>query len=669
MFLSILNEQGKDASVRYHQEKANVILNDFCLQVDELEALTQKFIINEKYMYFKIYENKYNEYLLLDDFKQYKDYSFLTENMFLYYCDSNSVFISEGYTDFIDVFFRNLNSDDQALIYTALNSPGHARKIFPLGDRFYILVPFKADYGTTAPLATLGSVVSSQDFSRRLELIIGKTEGELALYCTDTSAFANGASNEIIAVSPSSEFTLRYIPDPAPLYTVGKLLLHLLVLLLVILLILWLAFLFADIMYRPLRKISLKYNNSIAISNEEKPFNVYEKIEGIIDAALQSSLTSALELEQKQELFKKNIIKSILNGVNLQNAEATLEKLNIQLPGPFYYLISVVFQQEIDARSWDQLEKELRKTGSSSELEYVWTVGEYSKKEIWIICSLGLLEREEKLTESIRDLIESYEFSSIIGVGKVYQGLSKLQASWLESMDNLHNRKESSDLSGMIYYYKDLQWLSCSLSCGDKEVALKDFKNYVDWISKDIQSLLFQLYTFSSFFGALSRLCVANGVNLSKQTISLMLAARTIDAFYEAGCVAISEYYEQLHRLAKEKIAQKELVICDYIRNHFTEFDLSIESIANNLNMQSADVRNAVSNVTGRKYTNYVTSLRMEYAQKLLAEQKLSVAEICEAVGYSSVSYFIRIFKEATGMTPGKYVKGMRGLNGTSDEE
>ena len=62
------------------------------------------------------------------------------------------------------------------------------------------------------------------------------------------------------------------------------------------------------------------------------------------------------------------------------------------------------------------------------------------------------------------------------------------------------------------------------------------------------------------------------------------------------------------------------------------------------------------------KYTGYVTSLRIEYAKKLMAEQKLSVADISEAIGYSSISYFIRIFKENTGTTPAKYMKEIRTL-------
>ena len=73
--------------------------------------------------------------------------------------------------------------------------------------------------------------------------------------------------------------------------------------------------------------------------------------------------------------------------------------------------------------------------------------------------------------------------------------------------------------------------------------------------------------------------------------------------------------------------------------------------------MQTADVRNAVKTLTGKKYTDYVTFLRMKYAKELLSKGKIPISDICEAVGHSSVSYFIRIFKEETGMTPAKYRK------------
>lgn len=57
--------------------------------------------------------------------------------------------------------------------------------------------------------------------------------------------------------------------------------------------------------------------------------------------------------------------------------------------------------------------------------------------------------------------------------------------------------------------------------------------------------------------------------------------------------------------------------------------------------------------------SRYVVRKRMEYAKTLLLAPELSVTEISRQVGYSSVYYFSRVFREETGMTPTAYRRSM----------
>ena len=167
-----------------------------------------------------------------------------------------------------------------------------------------------------------------------------------------------------------------------------------------------------------------------------------------------------------------------------------------------------------------------------------------------------------------------------------------------------------------------------------------------------------QLYIFSEFIGELGRLSRANGIILSSHTISLIQASRSIDAFYSAAKEAVVEYCRKYNELLKSSNENNVQQICTYIQEHFTEYGISIEKVSADLNVQIIDIRNAVKTSTGKKYTDYITFLRMKYAKELLSKDKMPISDICEAIGYSSVSYFIRIFKEETGMTPAKYRKG-----------
>ena len=87
------------------------------------------------------------------------------------------------------------------------------------------------------------------------------------------------------------------------------------------------------------------------------------------------------------------------------------------------------------------------------------------------------------------------------------------------------------------------------------------------------------------------------------------------------------------------------------------EYDISLEKVAEELNTSTTIVRESILEVSKKTYKDFVINLRVEYAKKLLQEGELSVAEIANQIGYSSVSYFIRMFKEATSITPAKYAK------------
>jgi len=51
----------------------------------------------------------------------------------------------------------------------------------------------------------------------------------------------------------------------------------------------------------------------------------------------------------------------------------------------------------------------------------------------------------------------------------------------------------------------------------------------------------------------------------------------------------------------------------------------------------------------------YINQQRVKRAQKLLRQQKKSVTDVTYDLGYSSISHFIKLFKDHTGLTPKQY--------------
>ena len=59
----------------------------------------------------------------------------------------------------------------------------------------------------------------------------------------------------------------------------------------------------------------------------------------------------------------------------------------------------------------------------------------------------------------------------------------------------------------------------------------------------------------------------------------------------------------------------------------------------------------------GKSFVQYINSLRVGAAAEKMFGYKKSVGELAEEVGFSDANYFSRVFKNAFGMSPEKYMK------------
>ena len=63
---------------------------------------------------------------------------------------------------------------------------------------------------------------------------------------------------------------------------------------------------------------------------------------------------------------------------------------------------------------------------------------------------------------------------------------------------------------------------------------------------------------------------------------------------------------------------------------------------------------------TGFNFTEYILTLRIREAQRLLRETSSKVIDIAESVGYMNITHFNRKFKQVTKMSPLEYKKMIR---------
>jgi two-component system response regulator YesN len=59
----------------------------------------------------------------------------------------------------------------------------------------------------------------------------------------------------------------------------------------------------------------------------------------------------------------------------------------------------------------------------------------------------------------------------------------------------------------------------------------------------------------------------------------------------------------------------------------------------------------------GQNFNDYIKQLRIEAAKRLLQQGCYKVYEVASRSGFGDVKYFMKTFKEATGLSPGEYQK------------
>ena len=97
-----------------------------------------------------------------------------------------------------------------------------------------------------------------------------------------------------------------------------------------------------------------------------------------------------------------------------------------------------------------------------------------------------------------------------------------------------------------------------------------------------------------------------------------------------------------------------------YITEHYQE-PLSLESVAKHLFVSKCYLSRIFKEAAGLTVVEYINLCRVRQARRLLLETSMSITELAECLGFESITYFERVFKKYTLVSPLKYRKTYSG--------
>lgn len=145
------------------------------------------------------------------------------------------------------------------------------------------------------------------------------------------------------------------------------------------------------------------------------------------------------------------------------------------------------------------------------------------------------------------------------------------------------------------------------------------------------------------------------------------------DTFYETfrdianRCSSIDQLFEYLSSMVGESLQaiiedNKQMetkpirIVKQHIQQNFMN-SISLEEVSNLVGFNPTYFSSLFKRVSGSNFVDYLSEVRMNNAKELLRETNLSIATICEKVGYSDLKHFTKSFKKYTGLKPNEFRK------------
>lgn len=289
------------------------------------------------------------------------------------------------------------------------------------------------------------------------------------------------------------------------------------------------------------------------------------------------------------------------------------------------------------------------------------------KDILYIIINTDNYENTSQQISSVlsklNDLLRS-DWNQIVlmsGVGSVYEGYDGLKHSHKEALEALNpmpkeqpkviinsshhrndvgllTRKEEENFTNFLitYNYESAWELLNEITKKNQHASITEQKNL-----------------YSQIIHIISKIMRSKNISnaIDYKTISEILE-RPIDDIKNETLILLSNFKTSYS--SKNPTAAN---ITAYLQNEYKNPNLSLDNIADVFSISKTYASSLLKKHLGITFRDYLTSIRIEVAKKLLSTTNMPISEIMIETGFTNKQTFSRVFKANTGMTALEYRK------------
>lgn len=282
--------------------------------------------------------------------------------------------------------------------------------------------------------------------------------------------------------------------------------------------------------------------------------------------------------------------------------------------------------------------------------------------------AIKILNALKKLTQSPVTIAVSEPSYSIESLHNAYvQSISVLMARKFKKENAiLFCQQEGGSTSRNVrsHMTQELEWqLRGMIKKGNKKVIMEFLRDVVGLASCGERgwTYLEVKQTVKKISAVFSDTVSQSGSVISLQELDELdqMIDKILEKLNEEDLLGLLE--EMLSLVLSEKMSDitgniKDVVreAAQYINQNYYE-ELTLVSLASKYCVESSYFSRMFKQETGKNLMLYITDKRIEKAKEIMQQSEISMSEIAFMVGYDDYTYFSKVFKKVTGVSPREY--------------
>ncbi|MGZ9583194.1 response regulator transcription factor [Paenibacillus marinisediminis] len=391
-----------------------------------------------------------------------------------------------------------------------------------------------------------------------------------------------------------------------------------------------------------------------------------------------AALIPTLQLKpngQDNPLSVDHVLTKAITGYDLECEESESSLLKSALPYRQLALLSCQLRSGQDKPNWKGIEDKLRialEANSQQEHMNLYTVYPEPHIAVFIInqnhvhlhgisgmaCKAinEFTNKELKMCWAISDV-----FMNAYDMASVYQEqiikLFQYQYYFPEHLIMVHNELPNVEAVDSKF---QLNGLTEDLKRGRYQEAFQDLLEHAQRMSRYYRTDVYEFKSFLSNMIFNITIIMSNmGMDITeldeakyryfKAIDEALYAVQTIELLQAFLNEAASVFESQDHHSNQN---MKRLL--DYVQKHYAE-PLTLSEMAKHFHFNPSYLSSYFAANNKEGFNEYLNRVRIEKAAELLRDKATSISEISGMVGFSDHSYFCKVFKKFTELSPSQY--------------